>query len=654
MTVRTRRTRASVLVLPALMLGGFLSAGAAQAAPAAPSTPAAPVAPSAAEAGPPPKMELVLDLSGSMKENDAGGQTRLAAAKQAVGRIIDTAPADAALGLRVYGATYAGENKPEGCADTQQLFPVKTMDAAARTAAKQRVAGMNAVGFTPIGVSLREAAKDVGTDGKRRIVLVSDGEDTCAPPPPCDVARELKAQGIDLAVDVVGFKTSGAARDQLKCIAQVSGGEYADAADADALTANLSTLFRRAWTTYNATGIPVQASTTNCAEAPLIGPGQYLDAVTTGGKQYYRVKKTPDQILQVSATVALTPSIQHSNIEIDAGPMTPTGDPRGWMRAFSQSTGWANVLSVGGRTEAPKPGSTPDSVPGDEGCVMIENHVTDPTEKRFPLELQIGLADADLAKSAGKSVAAPTPKTGADATGGFSFNSATPIGAGTHKQSIAVGEWPIWRVDLKAGQRLTVKAGAQIPADLPYSPNSGLGVLLFNPQRDSVGCSTSRGAIELIGSRTGRVEKVCDTWEIAKPNDTSVQNAGFSEPGTYYIALGLGSLPEEALGAVIPVDLTVAVDGTPRTEPRLVFDFGGTPASTGTGNGAAATGGDGSAAGASRPGQTPGANGAELAGEPTSAARDDKSTAEELALPVGIAAAVLLLAGVGYYGLRRR
>ncbi|WP_436773102.1 VWA domain-containing protein [Yinghuangia sp. YIM S09857] len=641
MNIRNRRTRAAVLVLPALVLGSLLPAATAH---AAPTTRAAPAA---GEGGPPPKMELVLDLSGSMKENDAGGQTRLAAAKQAVGRIIDTAPSDAALGLRVYGATYPGEDKALGCADTQQLFPVALMDAAARTAAKQRVAGMDAVGFTPIGVSLREAAKDVGTDGKRRIVLVSDGEDTCAPPPPCDVARELKAQGIDLAVDVVGFKTTGAARDQLKCIAQVSGGEYADAADADALTANLSTLFRRAWTTYNATGTPVTASTTNCAEAPLIGPGQYLDAVTTGGKQYYRVKKTPGQILQVSATVALTPSIQHSNIEVVAGPMTPTGDPRGWMRAFSQSTGWANVLSVGGRTEAPRPGATPDAVPGDEGCVMIANHVTDPKEKRFPFELQIGLADADPAKSAGRSPAAPPPRTGADATGGFSFNSATPIGAGTHRQSIAVGEWPIWRVDLKAGQRLTVKGGAQVPADLPYSPNSGLGVLLFNPQRDSVGCSADRGAIELIGSRTGRVEKVCDTWEIAKPGDTSTKNAGFTEPGTYYIALGLGSLPADALGTVVPVDLTVAIDGTPRDEPRLVFDFDGTPDAAGTGKGDAAASG-------AHPGRSPGADDADIAGQSAASKADDKSGAEKLALPLGIAAAVLLLAGAGYYGLRRR
>ncbi len=192
---RPRRRRVLAAV-PVLMVGALLSPAATASA-----TPAAPEVPE------PARIDLVLDLSGSMNENDAGGQTRLAAAKQAVSRIIDTAPEQAPLGLRVYGATYAGEDKKQGCADTQQVLPVTPMDRAARADAKKLVAGFKAVGFTPIGVSLREAAKDLGTSGKRRIVLVSDGDDTCAPPPPCDVARELKKQGIDLAVDVIGFRT---------------------------------------------------------------------------------------------------------------------------------------------------------------------------------------------------------------------------------------------------------------------------------------------------------------------------------------------------------------------------------------------------------------------------------------------------------------
>lgn len=232
-----------------------------------------------------------------MNEKDAGGQTRLAAAKQAVTRIIDTTPEQAPLGLRLYGATYPGQAKKQGCADTQQFLPVTAMDQAARADAKKRVTGFKAVGFTPVGVSLREAAKDLGTSGKRRIILISGGEGTCAPPLPCEVARELKAQGLDLAVDVVGFRTPSSARAQLKCIADVTDGSYTDADDADSLTAGLGTLFRKEWRAYHATGKPVAGSLDGCQDAPLVTPGQYLDKFTGGRDLYYRVKKRPDQLL---------------------------------------------------------------------------------------------------------------------------------------------------------------------------------------------------------------------------------------------------------------------------------------------------------------------------------------------------------------------
>ena len=311
---RRRRVLAAVVVL---MLGALLSpAATASASPAAPEEPE------------PARIELVLDLSGSMNENDAGGRTRLAAAKQAVTRIIDTAPEQAPLGLRVYGATYPGQDKKRGCADTQQVLQVAPMDRAARADARKRVAGFRAVGFTPIGVSLREAAKDLGTSGKRRIILVSDGDDTCAPPPPCEVARELKAQGIDLAVDVVGFRAPSSARAQLKCIADATDGSYADADDADSLTAGLGTLFRKAWRTYHATGKPVEGSLDGCQDAPLVTPGQYLDKFTGGRDLYYKVKKRPDQRLQVSATaVAEEGYSRGSLVTVSAGP-PGDGEPR--------------------------------------------------------------------------------------------------------------------------------------------------------------------------------------------------------------------------------------------------------------------------------------------------------------------------------------
>ncbi|WP_219668324.1 vWA domain-containing protein [Streptomyces bambusae] len=601
-----------------LLLGALLSpAATASASPASP------------EAPDPARIDLVLDLSGSMNENDAGGQTRLAAAKQAVTRIIDTAPEQAPLGLRVYGATYPGQDKKQGCADTQQVLPVTPMDKAARADAKQRVAGFKAVGFTPIGVSLREAAKDLGTSGKRRIVLVSDGDDTCAPPPPCEVARELKAQGIDLAVDVVGFRTPSSARTQLKCIADATGGSYADAEDADSLTANLGTLFRKGWRTYHATGKPVAGSLAGCQDAPLVTPGQYLDRFTGGRDLYYKVKKRPDQRLQVSATaVAEEGYSRGSIITVAAGP-PGDGEPRAWLREFDQSMGWANIISTGGRS---KPGSGNETpAPDDTGCIVVENKVTKSGDKPMPVELLVGIADKT---TQGAGARTPQPRTGADAEGGFSFNSATPIGPGTHRQSIAVGEAPFWRVELKAGQKLTVKAGVDIPADFPDSATAGWAVTVYNAQRESTQCNKDNRLTELLAGRTGHIERVCGPWEVTDQDEAkSSDSKGYDVPGTYYIQAQVAEPHAKAKGIVVPISLTVDISGTPRSGNSPVFHFG-----------------DDTAQGPSQPG----ANGSDKQGpSPTAAAKDDASPVGRLALPIGIGAGVLVLAGITFYALRR-
>lgn len=618
----TRPRRRGVLAaVPLLMLGALLSPTATASA-----SPAAPEAPE------PARIDLVLDLSGSMNESDAGGQTRLAAAKQAVTRIIDTAPERAPLGLRVYGATYPGEDKQQGCADTQQVPPVTPMDRAARVDARQRVAGFKAVGFTPIGVSLREAAKDLGTSGKRRIVLVSDGDDTCAPPAPCEVARELKAQGIDLAVDVVGFRTPSSARAQLKCIADVTDGSYADADDADSLTANLGTLFRKAWRTYHAAGKPVEGSLNGCQDAPLVTPGQYLDKFTGGRDLYYKVKKRPDQRLQVSATaVAEEGYSRGSIITVSAGP-PGNGEPRDWFREFEQSMGWANIISTGGRSKLGAGNETP--APDDTGCIMVGNQVTRSGDKPMPVELFVGIADKT---TQGAGARTPEPRTGAAAEGGFSFNSATPIGPGTHRQSIAVGEAPFWRVELKAGQKLTVKAGVDIPDGFPNSATSGWGVTVYNAQRESTLCNEDHRSTELFTGRTGHFERVCGPWEISEQDDAkSPDSNGYDVPGTYYIQAQVAEPNDEAKGIVVPISLTVDVSGTPRAGNSPVFFFGDDAAQGPSPSGAHGNGEQGGT------------------GSTRADTKDDDSSTGKLALPIGIGAGVLLLAGITFYAFRRR
>lgn len=180
---------------------------------------------------------IVLDASGSMKNEDAPG-SRIDAAKNAVRALVDALPDGAPVGLLVYGTSTNGSDaaKAAGCQDIRTLVPLGPVDKSTFDAA---VDGVAASGYTPIGSSLRTAAAQLPASGERNVVVVSDGEDTCAPPEPCDVAKELAGPG--LAIHTVGFRVSGPAKDQLTCIAQAGGGQYVDAGNAVQLQAFLRT-----------------------------------------------------------------------------------------------------------------------------------------------------------------------------------------------------------------------------------------------------------------------------------------------------------------------------------------------------------------------------------------------------------------------------
>ncbi|MFI1937853.1 hypothetical protein ACH44C_11790 [Streptomyces purpureus] len=219
-----------------------------------------------------------------------------------------------------------------------------------------------------------------------------------------------------------------------------------------------------------------------------------------------------------------------SIITVAAGP-AGDGKPRDWLREFEQSMGWANIISTGGRS---KPGAGNEKpAPDDTGCIVVENQVTRSGDRPMPVELLVGIADKTT-QGAGERT--PKPRTGADAEGGFSFNSATPIGPGTHRQSIAVGEAPFWRVEVKAGQKLTVKAGVDIPNDFPNSATSGWSVTVYNAQRESTQCNEDLRTAELFTGRTGHFERVCGPWDVTEQDDAkSPDFKGYDVPGTYYI-----------------------------------------------------------------------------------------------------------------------
>ncbi|MGL4743428.1 MAG: VWA domain-containing protein, partial [Dermatophilaceae bacterium] len=167
---------------------GVLASPTVSTAPAA--APAAAVAPAVrsddSNAG---RLLLMLDASGSMKEPDRSGTTKIEAAKSALTTVVGQLPDDAEVGLRVYGANVDGKGQPTpaACADTQLVAPVAPLD---RPALTKAIGGFRAVGETPIAHSLEKGLADLGPAGKRTIVLVSDGQESCVPDP-CPVVRKL-------------------------------------------------------------------------------------------------------------------------------------------------------------------------------------------------------------------------------------------------------------------------------------------------------------------------------------------------------------------------------------------------------------------------------------------------------------------------------
>ncbi len=175
---------------------------------------------------------LVLDASGSMW-GQVEGQTKIAAARQAVDTILSRWRPSDRLGLMAYGHRTKGD-----CRDIELIAPVSRVDPAA---IKATVAKLNPRGKTPLAASLREAAAILKhTEAKATVILVSDGIETCDPDP-CAAAAELEKTGVGFTAHVVGFAiTDPVAKAQLQCIARATGGVYLDAKNASGLDGALT------------------------------------------------------------------------------------------------------------------------------------------------------------------------------------------------------------------------------------------------------------------------------------------------------------------------------------------------------------------------------------------------------------------------------
>lgn len=286
-----------------------------------------------------PKVDLVLDVSGSMRAKDIDGKSRMAAAKQAFNEVLDATPEEVQLGIRTLGANYPGDDRRTGCKDTAQLYPVGPLD---RTEAKTAVA-TTPTGWTPIGPALLKAAGDLdGGEGSKRIVLISDGEDTCAPLDPCEVAREIAAKGIGLTIDTLGLVPNTKMRQQLSCIAEATGGTFTSVEHTEELTDKVNQLVDRA-----ADPVVTPVATTGadrCTKAPTLKSGLYTDREEFGQQRWYRVDVEPGQELRASVSVAADRAVNPSyGVLLRA----VTAPGREIVRGEAAGNGRTDVVSTG-------------------------------------------------------------------------------------------------------------------------------------------------------------------------------------------------------------------------------------------------------------------------------------------------------------------
>ncbi|MFJ6433645.1 VWA domain-containing protein [Streptomyces sp. NPDC091416] len=339
-----------------------------------------------------PKVELVLDVSGSMRTRDIDGQSRMTAAKQAFNEVLDAVPEQVQLGIRTLGADYPGDDRKVGCKDTKQLYPVGPLD---RTEAKTAVATLAPTGWTPIGPALLGAADDLeGGDSTRRIVLISDGEDTCGPLDPCEVARDIAARGIHLVIDTLGLVPNAKIRQQLTCIAEATGGTYTAVQHTDELSGRVKQLVDRAAAPV-VTPVATEGAG-SCTDAPQLKPGLYTDREKLAEHRWYRVDVLPGQELRASVSVFADRAVNN-----DYGMLlrAVTVHGREIVRGSESGTGRTDAISSGLRYPKPELDTDGDVKPAAETvCLQVSNSFSAPasvkTAPGMPVELTIDLVDA--------------------------------------------------------------------------------------------------------------------------------------------------------------------------------------------------------------------------------------------------------------------
>jgi Ca-activated chloride channel family protein len=179
---------------------------------------------------------LVFDASGSMAGTDMNAvKPHIAKVREALATVLPSVAPRRDLGLMVYGPG----NGPK-CTNIE--LRLKPGPNSAETIMSE-VNGIVPAGQTPLTSAVKDAAEVLRFREKPSVVvLLTDGEETCGGDP-CRLARQLRAEGNDLTIHVIGFKVAGSTwlkpEAASSCMAAETGGLSLTAKTKDELIAAL-------------------------------------------------------------------------------------------------------------------------------------------------------------------------------------------------------------------------------------------------------------------------------------------------------------------------------------------------------------------------------------------------------------------------------
>ena len=535
-----------------------------------------------AQADEAPKVLLLLDVSGSMNARLDGGQTKFAAAKKALKQVAASLPAGTQVGLRVYGSEVKEDQdlNPAACKDTRLVLPVGPLDQNRMNAA---VDSFQAQGATPIAYSMGKAVDDLGDSGKRVLILISDGQETCAKDP-CPIVKKLAEHGVDLQFNAIGLAVNSKARSQLQCIAKAGGGAYYDANDTGSLDQALRKLTQRALRPFEVAGTPV-SGTADPAAAPPVTPGQYRDSYDASGTpRYYAINRTPGSLVTAWLSTVVRP---YGDVNADTFALrleTLQGELCSSTGSFTQASRSATVYSVAVRSDHSESPKQAPATCSTDAQLRLEVTRTTPGGSGASTPVELGVAEQPpvtnrvdlpqpLAGYTGKGFRIQGRAKATPVVGGSGFSNAPAVADGVWSDSIAFGDTTLYRVPLDYGQ--TLKVTASLPGDkgkLPLTLSEGYVVRLklltpAHAQLVSVTEPRTGGTPVHLSAASPQVRVRNDELPLPLTQNYQPDASTASVAGDYYVVVELQPVVGDLTGVVVPLQLNLVVDGTPSGQP---------------------------------------------------------------------------------------